>query len=379
MKQWISVLALVLAMTITGCAGDEGFFESGGGGGGGGALILNIDAVEPAEAAPGDEVLLVGTGLDAERDTVVAGNLEVDPTVGIDFALSKITSDEESDAVDGQIRFTIPEDAEPGELPIKVVRGDIESNVVTVTVSQGGGSLNLMRPIAPTLIAPPGSALAVASVGTMSALNYVVGDTCAEFREFGGWTDQDQDGDGVCRKPIGRLEEDDVVPEAFSILEFTWQLPAGATDATLYAPVRGQAIRQRRHDGDEERIGARWLGVFFETDFNSAYAQQNAPFTNTDRDHLAGLIASHFDEHVDAANYDQEYIDAYEKCFDAERGDAPSIPLTCKPIPVTAQAGSVRTPVLVSPEYLLDGFKHAVLEYTDADGNVMQAFADIPR
>ncbi len=375
MKRILMIVALFTMVGAISCAGDEGFFEPGGGGGDG-ALILRIDAVEPAEAAPGDEVLLVGTGLDAERDTVVAGNLEIDPTVGIDFALSKITSDEESDAVDGQIRLTIPEDAEGGELPIKVVRGDVESNVVIVTVSQGGGSLELARPFPPTMRAELGSTLSAKKVGSMDVRSIVVAKEWERIRDWitaflQGSINADpcqvtelEEVEGRWQLPFGGTE-------SYAIYEVTWQLPAGATDATLYAPVRGEAIRQRP---------SRYDGIRYETDFDAAVSDAGL-FTNDDRDTLSGLIADLFEAagatSSVAENYKALYHRAYEMCV-GQPFPGTNTPIRCKPIPVTAQAGSIRTPVLASPDYWLAGIKHAVLEYTDDDGNIQQAFAEIP-
>ncbi len=134
-RKLVIILIAFTAIALSGCAdgdgvemnnGEETPFANLG--------VFSIERIEPSVASPGDEVTIFGPGLNADIDSVIAGNMELTVNSSIDVALSAITGEEESDTIDGQLRFTIREDAEMGTLPIKVVRGEMESNVVDIEI-----------------------------------------------------------------------------------------------------------------------------------------------------------------------------------------------------------------------------------------------------
>lgn len=326
----IILIALLSFALLAGCS--DGSLNVGGGGDAGAGdadtsvSALTIDRIEPAEALPGESVVIFGQGIDPELDTVVAGNMEIDPTVSIDFALSSISGEEESDAVEGQITFVIPNSAEAGELPVKVVRDAIESNVVTITILADDANDNDDDDADDDDNVLPHVAQAQFTADLISAgdaLNYA----------------------------------------SYDIYSFEIDLPEGVEEATLYAPLYGFALQ-----------GA--TGTRFEPEWDSRFSVQ-------DRDDLLAAIDIVFQEAgattADAANYEALYVDAFEKCFGGPAPSKGAIPLTCKPIRVTAETERVRTPCYDIDDFNGDFvFQHAVLEYVDADGNPQQVIYDYP-
>ena len=134
-RKLIIILVAFIAIGLSGCSDGEGIDMNDGGELPFGNLsAFSIDRIEPTVASPGDEVTIYGPGLNSETDKVIAGNTELTVNSSINIALSAITGEEESDAVDGQLRFTITDDLELGTLPVKVVRGEMESNIVDVEI-----------------------------------------------------------------------------------------------------------------------------------------------------------------------------------------------------------------------------------------------------
>ncbi len=324
----IILIAFLSFALLAGCS--DGSLNVGGGADSGAdgadtsVSALTIDRIEPAEALPGESVIIFGQGIDPELDTVVAGNMEIDPTVSIDFALSIISGEEESDAVEGQITFVIPASTEAGELPVKVVRDAIESNVVTIAVLADDAAEENDDEESTDLLPNAAEAHFTGDlIGEHDALNYA----------------------------------------SYDIYSFEIDLPEGVEEATLYAPLYGYALQ-------------RATGTRFEPEWDNRFGEQ-------DRNELLAAIDIVFQEagatSADAANYEALYVDAFEKCFGRTVPDRGAIPLTCKPIRVTAETETIRTLCYDLAAFTGDfAFQHAVLEYVDADGNPQQVTYDYP-
>ncbi len=345
-RKLVIVLIAFTAIALSGCADGDGVeMNSGEEPPFGNLGAFSIERIEPSVALPGDEVTIFGPGLNAEVDLVIAGNVELTVNSSIDVALSAITGEDESDAVDGQLRFTIPENAEVGVLPIKVARSDMESNVVDIEivaaddVDEGD---NVVEGVEGKTKIPT---ISMSYLDDTRAINYhcPVGHTSGT--ENCSWA-----GENSIQLSVYKME---------------WNLPEDATEITLYTPAYGIGfINKVSRDGSKKSVYV---------------ADGKNLFTDADKNLLVDLIEGY--DGLDAANYRAAEADNFEKCFDRKRDETKgSIPLICKKFNIDSDLDSLKTVTYDLSEQWEYGFvvKHTVLEFVDGDGNPQTVKADIP-
>lgn len=264
---------------------------------------ITIDSVVPAEAMPGDPVEIRGSGLEEETDVVISGSTEV--------------PQEEGAAGDGLITIKIPDDAQPGSFPIKVKRGDIESNEVVVTVVTQWESR------------PPPASKAMLSVSepdqAMAVVETYKKDEKGEDRSY----------------------QYDV-----NIYTIEWRLPEGVNDAVLYAPAASFAAYQSRF----QRIA------------HVKYTPEL--FTEADREELATAVQEGGNDNP------SDFIAAFGKCTGKTPSSQKPPPKICKQLKLDANAGSIKTVVGIGKRAFTIDF--IVLEYQDVDGTTKSETVEGP-
>lgn len=278
--QFVIISTLIVA--IAGCADEESSLVSGPADDPhpSGLEAIAIFGVAPNPAKPGETVTITGQGLDASQDKVLLGNVELAPAMSAGMGFLAGFAGQSSSG-GGGLSIVVPMETTAGELPVRVVRGDIASNIATLMIAVGDGGGDLQPDDDPESTPDPDSKEKPKS-GAKAGLTV---KTQGEAYASGG---------GFCQT-----------------VAIEWALPASVKDATLYFPMYATEMEQN-------------------SSFSSAFVE------------LSGMITAFFqaagDPAYDASNYWKLYEDARMMC-----GVTEDHSLACKPAKITEKTGTITT------------------------------------